>query len=209
MEEKRIQLSEKDINKSFTLGEIWQTYQKQIYFILGGLVLVSIILLVVLSPRSQEPTIQIIDSEENHQTTIFVDLEGEVQKPGVYEMPADSRLNDLLIRSGGLSAKADREWITTNLNLAQKLVDGAKIYIPERSEVLRSLGGGGQAKNVPGKTNINTASLAELDNLQGIGEKRAADIIKNRPYQTIEELIKRKVIPQSIYEKIKDEIVAY
>lgn len=209
MEEKRIQLSEKEITESFTLGEICQKYQKQIYFALGGLVLLGILVLLFLSPR-QEPAIQIISSEEENKGTIFVDLEGEIEKPGVYEMPAGSRLNDLLVRSGGLSAKADREWVTTNLNLAQKLVDGGKIYIPSSGERTKEQESGKVAgKTTESKINLNRASLAELDNLQGIGVKRAADIIKNRPYQTVEELIKRKIIPQSIYDKIKDEVVVY
>jgi len=188
----------------------FEEYRQQIYLGLAGLILMGIGVLTIFGFQQKEPTIEIISSQDEAKSgSIFIDLQGAVEKPGVYEMPTNSRLNDLLILAGGLSSGADREWIETNLNLAQKLVDGAKIYIPERSETLRSLDEGGQAKIVSNKINLNKASTSELDSLWGIGEKRAADIIKNRPYQTVEDLIKRKIIPQNVYEKIKDEVVAY
>ncbi len=55
---------------------------------------------------------------------------------------------------------------------------------------------------------INTASLAQLDALKGIGEKRAADIVKGRPYKGKDELVQKKIIPQGVYEGIKDQIIA-
>jgi len=188
----------------------FEEYRQQIYLGLAGLILMGIGALTIFGFQQKEPAIEIISSQDEAKSgSIFIDLQGAVEKPGVYEMPINSRLNDLLILAGGLSSGADREWIETNLNLAQKLVDGAKIYIPERSEALRSFDEGGQVKSISNKININQASLTQLDSLWGIGEKRAADIVKNRPYQTIEELVKRKIIPQNVYEKIKDEVVAY
>jgi len=188
----------------------FEEYRQQIYLGLAGLILMGIGVLTIFGFQQKEPAIEIISSQDETKSgSIFIDLQGAVEKPGVYEMPINSRLNDLLILAGGLSSGADREWIETNLNLAQKLVDGAKIYIPERSEALRSFDEGGQVKSVSNKININQASLTQLDSLWGIGEKRAADIVKNRPYQTVEELVKRKIIPQNVYERIKDEVVAY
>jgi len=188
----------------------FEEYRQQIYLGLAGLILMGIGVLTIFGFQQKEPAIEIISSQDETKSgSIFIDLQGAVEKPGVYEMLTNSRLNDLLILAGGLSSGADREWIETNLNLAQKLVDGAKIYIPERSEALRSFDEGGQVKSVSNKININQASLTQLDSLWGIGEKRAADIVKNRPYQTVEELVKRKIIPQNVYEKIKDEVVAY
>jgi len=212
MEEKRIQLSEKDVAKSFALSGIWEKNKALVILGLVGLILVGIGTFSLLLFHQKEPEIQIISSGEENQKTIFVHLEGAVEKPGVYELPAESRLNDLLARTGGLSAAADREWVEANLNLAQKLIDGGKIYIPEHSEVLRNPpagGEGGQVRGIPSKINLNTASLFQLDSLWGIGEKRANDIIKNRPYQTVEELLTRKIIPQNVFEKIKNEVVVY
>lgn len=184
------------------MEEILNKYRKQFFLALGGLILVAVGLLSFLLTSQKEPEIEIISSEENEEK-IFVYLEGAIEKPGVYELPSETRLNDLLIRAGGLSAKADREWVSENLNLAQKLTDGIKIYLPFEGEETKET----EEKNK--KINLNKASLSELDSLWGIGQKRAEDIIKNRPYQSIEELLTKKVIPQNVYEEIKDEIGVY
>ena len=55
---------------------------------------------------------------------------------------------------------------------------------------------------------INSASEKELDALPGIGEARAKAIIKGRPYKGKDDLVKKKIIPQSEYDKIKDKIIA-
>jgi len=96
---------------------------------------------------------------------IKVDIEGAVEKPGVYEIPFDSRIEDVLISAGGLSVKADREYVSKSVNLAQKLIDGAKIYIPELNGSNNS-----NISNLPNTpnsqlTNINIASESELDKL--------------------------------------------
>ena len=124
----------------------FEEYRQQIYLGLAGLILMGIGVLTIFGFQQKEPAIEIISSQDETKSgSIFIDLQGAVEKPGVYEMPINSRLNDLLILAGGLSSGADREWIETNLNLAQKLVDGAKIYIPERSEALLRQDFGGQA----------------------------------------------------------------
>jgi competence protein ComEA len=55
---------------------------------------------------------------------------------------------------------------------------------------------------------INSASEKELDTLPGIGEARAKAIVKNRPYKGKDELVQKKIIPQSVYDGIKDQIIA-
>ncbi|WP_036259861.1 ComEA family DNA-binding protein [Methylocapsa aurea] len=55
---------------------------------------------------------------------------------------------------------------------------------------------------------INTASLEDLRALKGIGDKRAADVIKNRPYKGKDDLVQRKIIPAAVYAGIKDKIIA-
>jgi DNA uptake protein ComE-like DNA-binding protein len=57
-----------------------------------------------------------------------------------------------------------------------------------------------------GLTNINTASAAELDKLPQIGKARAAAIIKNRPYKVTDDLLSKKVLSKSVFDKIKDKI---
>jgi DNA uptake protein ComE-like DNA-binding protein len=60
-----------------------------------------------------------------------------------------------------------------------------------------------------GPVNINTASAAELDKLPGIGKARADAIIKNRPYKSPDELASRHIIPQKVYDKIKNDVVTH
>lgn len=192
---------------NFDFQKLWQ--QGKVAFILGlvGVFLVSVgILANLLFLQNQEPEIEIISVGEESET-IWVDLAGAVMKPGVYELPSDSRYKDLLARSGGLSAEADRDWLGKNLNLAQKLEDGQKVYIPFLSEIEGEVAGAGSI--VADKININTASASELDSLWGIGEARARAIIDNRPYSSIDELLAKKVIPANVFEEIKDEIIVF
>ena len=200
--------------------KLLEKYKFQIGMGLIGLVLVGVgafsIRQLANPPIGGENIVEILSTDEiaAEEGTIFIDIEGAIENPGVYELPADSRVNDLLIRAGGLSAEADREWVTKNINLAQRLADGLKIYIPGKSD--SSLGGqivGGSTSVVAGaatdKININTASIGQLDALWGIGEKRAEAIIANRPYQTLEELKTKASIPKNVYEQIKDKIALY
>ena len=55
---------------------------------------------------------------------------------------------------------------------------------------------------------INTASRDELKALKGVGDKRADDIIKGRPYKGKDELVQKKIVPQGVYNAIKDKIIA-
>lgn len=140
------------------------------------------------------------------QKKIVVDIEGAVERPGVYELAFDSRMQDALIAAGGLGRGADREIVARNLNLATKLTDGMKIYVPyEGDEITTDTRIMIGEKNV---ININSASAQELDELPGIGEITADKIISNRPYTVIESLVDKKIVGQKVFEQIKDKIVA-
>ena len=197
--------------------KLLEQYKIQIGIGLVGVVLLGLGIWLILLNKNDSPKIEILPAETASQRTIWVDLEGAVENPGIYELPDSSRLNDLLIKAGGLSAEADREWVAKNLNLADKLADGEKIYLPTNSEISHFGGLGlttsgqvaGTSAKVAGSININTASMAQLDSLYGIGAARAQDIISGRPYQKIEDLVSRKIISQSIYDRIKDRITVY
>lgn len=140
---------------------------------------------------------------------LYVDIAGAVEKPGVYKLPSGSRIGDALVLAGGLAASADREWVAKTINLASEVKDGAKVYIPEKSQITNSQIPNSKQINNSNLININTAGMGELDTLAGIGEARAQAIIDNRPYGSIEELVSKAKIPQSVYEKIKDKISVY
>lgn len=132
---------------------------------------------------------------------IAVDVEGAVQNPGVYHLSQGDRVADALIKAGGLSANADRSQIAKTLNLAAKLTDGGKIYLPFLGEKT--------ASNTQNTLNINTASLSDLDSLPGIGQATAQKIIENRPYASIEDLVSKKILGSKALEKIKDRLSVY
>lgn len=154
------------------------------------------------------------NSTENkqEQKKITIDVEGAVVKPGVYDLEVDARVQDGLIAAGGMSDKADREKVSKGLNLAAKLVDGGKLYIPFMGEsaVGLAVGSGDSVLgSVSSLININTASASELDKLQGVGPVTAEKIISNRPYGAIEELVSKKIVGQKVFEGIKDKITVY
>lgn len=157
--------------------------------------------------KSQIPNSQILKSGEREQ--IVVDIAGAVEKPGLYKLPGGSRIGDGLVMAGGLSGQADREWVAKTINLAEVVKDGGKIYIPVYKETPSQSNGKGVSLGEQGTVNINTASLGELDTLTGIGEARAQTIIASRPYGSLEELVSKAKIPQSVYDKIKDNISIY
>jgi competence protein ComEA len=150
---------------------------------------------------------------------IMVEVAGEIMGPGVYKLPAGSRVEDLLTLSGGFSGNADRLWTDKYLNRAAKLTDGQKVFIPslnEQSGVLSAKTSGGDqtvsstfSSDSNTLININTSSLGELDSLPGIGPVYGQSIIEHRPYSTLEELVSGGAIKQSLYDKIKDRITIY
>lgn len=157
----------------------------------------------------------LVGFEKNLQPTrsdllIMVDVAGAVEKPGVYKLPSGSRIGDALVVAGGLAAKADREWVSQTINLAEVVKDGGKVYIPIKSD--KSEEANQQTKATTrsaGKVNINTASEGELDGLSGIGAVRAKAIVDNRPYGATYELMTKAKIPQNVYEDIKDSLSVY
>lgn len=108
--------------------------------------------------------------------------------------------------AGGLASSADRDYVAKHLNLAQKLSDGAKIYIPKDGEVVNGASTTVLAEQAGGLININTASLDSLDSLSGIGQVTAQKIMNGRPYADIQELITKHIITQKVFDKIKSSI---
>lgn len=172
----------------------------------------------LLSPSTK---VEVLTSTTSGQLTgeVTVEISGEVVTPGVYKLPGGSRVEDVLIMSGGFSANADRSWTDKYLNRAARITDGQKIYIPavgQQSTVLGAKNAGGDqivsstfSSDSTTQININTASLSELDTLPGIGPVYGQSIIEHRPYSTTQELVSTGAIKQSLFDKIKDSISIY
>lgn len=140
--------------------------------------------------------------------TITIDVGGAVASPSVYTLPEKSRMRDALKAAGGLTKQADKQKIAKTMNMAAYLADGGKLYFPSIGEegiVLQS----GVSSTFGGKTgliNLNTAGASELDLLPGVGPATAEKIIANRPYASPQDLVSKKVLSQSVLEKIKSKI---
>ncbi|EKD64597.1 MAG: hypothetical protein ACD_50C00338G0002 [uncultured bacterium] len=155
------------------------------------------------------------DSEQGSLNAIVVDVAGSVLKPGVYRLDANSRVSDSLIAAGGLSENADRDWVAKNLNMAAKLIDGAKVYIPRVGEAVMGITSStvntSAAESIGGNSqiNINNASEDMLDSLPGVGPVTAEKIINGRPYSSIDELLSKKIVGSKVFGEIKEKITVY
>ncbi len=177
-----------------------------------GVILMAVGLFFVGGFRGEESEVEILTQEEEKPEEFVVDVGGAVEKPGVYKLEEGTRINDVLIVAGGVSAEADREYLARYVNLAQKIRDGSKIYILKKSDkgviprsALRSEGAVAGVTG-GGLVNVNTASAAELDKLWGIGPVTAQKIIEGRPYSSVEELLTKKVLKKNVYERNKDKL---
>lgn len=172
---------------------------------------------------------ELSDASSEEAKTLVVHICGAVSAPGVYELPAGSRIIDAVEAGGGFLPEADEACC----NLAEEIVDGCQIYIMTKSESCAD----GQAEKKAGiqtspdsdmqttdinvrsnsttalengLVNLNTADVAALMTLPGIGESRAKAIISYREQQgaftKIEDIMKISGIKQAAFSKIKDKI---
>jgi competence protein ComEA len=144
--------------------------------------------------------------------TVLVDVEGAVRVPGLHRVPAGSRVGDAIATAGGYAESADLEAAASTLNLAEPLMDGAKIRVPQIGE--RPIGMDPQmdlhpATSAPlaaGLVDLNHADEAALDSLPGIGPVTVAKIIEARqatPFASLDDLVSRSVVSASVLEKIR------
>ena len=139
---------------------------------------------------------------------IVVDVDGAVAHPGLYKLPADSRVQAALAAAGGLSPQAD----VHRINRAAKLHDGQKLYVLSQGESTPPLaassgqgcegqactsaegGVAGSDAEGQGLVNINTANATQLTQLPGVGPAIAQKIIDyrtaNGPFTSVDDLTK-------------------
>lgn len=147
---------------------------------------------------------------------IYVELSGAVMVPGVYKLKSNSRIFDLFEAAGGVSSEADKVWIEKNVNQAQIVTDGQKLYIPKHSEGLTASKSAVDQSTSQvskgrgsGMVNINTDSSKILEELPGIGPAYAQKIIEHRPYSSVEEMLIKGAVKEDLFNKIKNLVVAF
>ena len=172
---------------------------------------------------------ELSDASSEEAKTRVVHICGAVSAPGVYELPAGSRIIDAVEAGGGFLPEADEACC----NLAEEIVDGCQIYIMTKTEScadgqtekkagiqtspdsdMQTTDRNMRSNSAPalenGLVNLNTADVAALMTLPGIGESRAKAIISYREqhgaFAKIEDIMKISGIKQAAFSKIKDKI---
>jgi competence protein ComEA len=136
---------------------------------------------------------------------IIVYVTGEVNKPDVYKLKEGSIVKDAITKAGGATKDAD----LIAINLAKRVSDGEEIIVPKKGAQNKSAANLAPAPSEKdGKININTADLATLEKLPGIGEVKANAIIQYRKehngFKTIHEITRVSGIGEKTFEKIRD-----
>jgi len=147
-------------------------------------------------PPTPAPTATPLPTATPSPLTVFVS--GGVVRPGLYVLGWDARVGDALTAAGGLQTGVDG----AQINQAERLFDGAQVYVPEAETASNASNESGPppglsgtlAVSMPadgstgGLINLNTASAEGLMSLPGIGPSKAAAIIANRPYDSVDDL---------------------
>lgn len=135
-----------------------------------------------------KPRANLIAVGKRSQTAIFIDVSGEVRRPGLYKLIAGARVNDALVKAGGATSRADLSMI----NRATPLSDGEQVLVPAKPDPDNSASDAGGAAAAGARVRLNTASVEQLDELPGIGPATAQRIIDyrtaNGPFKSVDEL---------------------
>lgn len=153
----------------------------------------------------EEDPVEVVVTEGNgtNELTeeIIVEIKGAVARPGVYSIPKDKRLNDLLMLAGGNTEQSDMR----SVNLAKKLKDGESYVIPIIGEEPQP---SSPASDEPGKLDVNTATREQLMEVPGIGPATADNILRKRDelgeFKAIEDLLEVDRIGDKTLEKLKE-----
>lgn len=137
---------------------------------------------------------------QDEGSLIAVHVKGAVEEPGLYWLAPDSRVDDAVQAAGGALAEADLD----NVNLAAFVSDGSQLYVPFAGE---------SEDAVSGPLNINTATEAQLEALDGIGETKARAIVEYREshgdFASVEQLTRVDGIGDATLDKIREQICVY
>lgn len=200
--------------------DIKSFFEQYKFYVIGALALIAVIIyFAVMSISVPEDTLSFdsvqaepADAETVEEavpvvSTVFVEVKGAVEAPGVYELPVDARVKNVL----DIAVLADNADLLT-VNQSAKLADEMVIYIPYEGEIdtetAPEIITAGSPEESPGElVNINTAGISELTTLNGIGEKKAQAIMTYREEQglfgTLEELKNIPGIGDKTFENLK------
>ena len=146
-------------------------------------------------------------STRSTEASVVVDVGGAVLAPGVYHLPAGSRVGDAVAAAGGFGPRVDAARAAAELNLAAILEDGSHLLVPSRDDPAPggpdAAGGGSDGTLV----DLNTATQAELEALPGIGPVTALkilDALDEARFSAVEDLRTRKLVGEKTFEGLRD-----
>ena len=180
-----------------------QKVSKQLLIALAGVVAVASLVLVAVN-RPEPPTGEFSVSadetvNEVSQQFLYVHVVGEVQSPGMYQLPIGARLVDAVFAAGGLTEEADN----ASVNLARELTDGEQIIVFSIAQE-----GDAAGTTSSGLVSLNRAGDKELEELPGIGPALAARIIAwreaNGGFKSVQDLLKVSGIGESLLSGVID-----
>lgn len=171
-------------------------------------ILVALVSVVVVSRGHSQPVVEaapiLVQAPK-----VMVDVAGGVKSPGVYELPATSRVIDAIAAAGGTLPATD----TSDINLARIIKDGEQVYVEIETPAISTTQSAPTIRVVKkkvGPININRATAGELDSLPGIGPVLASRIIDyrkaNGPFLSIEDLQKVSGIGSAKFAQFKNKV---
>ena len=206
----------------------WLMEYKKVLSIISGVLAVIVIILVgrgmmASSTKEKVMVTNAVNTTRVEETTTmmpqncYVDIKGEVLRPGVYEFSCESRIQEVIKKAVGFTEEADE----IKINFAQKISDQMQIIVPNLNS--KQEGGvtegnsekGNLSNTTPsnlkqGTVNINTATLEELQTIKGIGKKKAEAILQYRKehgaFRTKEDLLQVKGIGKKALEAIESQV---
>ena len=169
--------------------------KRELWVVSGLLALIGVLGFAALRP-APAPIIPALE-----KTSVTVAIAGEVKTPGAYTLPFGSRVAALVQAAGGYSAQAEPSLV----NPVQILTDGDQVRVPSKfaAQALNTPSKTGSSKTPAGRVNVNTASVADLEVLPGVGPKMAARIVAGRPFAGMADLDKISGIGPSMLKKLE------
>lgn len=160
------------------------------------------------SEKDQQPIEHLEqESDELIESKIMVDIKGEVEKPGVYEIEQGTRVIDSIEAAGGFTKEADENQI----NLAEKVHDEMVLIVPKLGEESASPSPVASHQDNEQKIRLNQATKEEIEQLNGIGPSKAQAIIdfreENGMFQQVDDLLQVNGIGEKTLENLKEFII--